>query len=199
MKKYNFSGFTVLVVDDNPAMRRLLRGMLLSFGFGSVVEAADGRDALTLLREHHIDIVITDWVMEPIDGIRLVRTVRASRVARIRAKPIIILTAHTETYRVMAARNAGATEFLAKPISPGTLFERLLAVVERPRQFVIAGQFVGPDRRRQTLAEFAGPDRRGTGASAGVPSAPVGKGLSEEDIKALMAGVDPNQVRGTPG
>jgi DNA-binding response OmpR family regulator len=74
--------------------------------------------------------------------------------------PIIMITGHTEKYRVEAARDAGVTEFLAKPITAQNLFARIAEIVERPRAFVRCDNYFGPDRRRHAQDDYAGPWRR---------------------------------------
>jgi DNA-binding response OmpR family regulator len=74
--------------------------------------------------------------------------------------PIIMLTGHTEKTRVAAARDAGATEFLAKPISAKALYQRILNVVANPRPFIKTKTYFGPDRRRNPNGNYAGPERR---------------------------------------
>jgi DNA-binding response OmpR family regulator len=74
--------------------------------------------------------------------------------------PIIMITGHTEKYRVEEARDAGVTEFLAKPITAHNLFARIAEIVERPRAFVRCTDYFGPDRRRRPAEDYAGPWRR---------------------------------------
>ncbi|CAK0741519.1 two-component system, chemotaxis family, chemotaxis protein CheY [Azospirillaceae bacterium] len=209
-KRYNFTSFSILVVDDNLYMRRIVREMLRSFGVGTVLEAANGRHALNILRENEVDLVISNWLMEPMDGIEMTRVIRTARNSQHRTKPVVLVTAYTESHRVITARNAGVTEFLAKPVSANALLARILAVVERPRVFVSTPNFNGPDRRRQSAIEYpAEKDRRSTRISDS-PSptsnaldensefTPRGPGLTEEEIVALMKGLDPTKVLGAP-
>jgi DNA-binding response OmpR family regulator len=74
--------------------------------------------------------------------------------------PIIMVTGHTEKHRIEAARDAGVTEVLAKPITAGNLIQRITEIVNRPRGFVRSGEYFGPDRRRRQVPEFRGPFRR---------------------------------------
>jgi len=100
--------------------------------------------------------------------------------------PIIMLSGHTEKARVMQARDAGITEFMAKPIAARALYARMVAVIEHPRTFVKTASYFGPDRRRQDMP-FPGPDRRSTAVKGGKS----GKGnLSEDQQKALSQAKD---------
>ena len=74
--------------------------------------------------------------------------------------PILVLSGQTEIETVIKARNAGATEFLAKPASVGSLYDRLVWMVENPRPFIKAEEFLGPDRRR-AMRGYEGLERRG--------------------------------------
>jgi DNA-binding response OmpR family regulator len=79
--------------------------------------------------------------------------------------PIIMMTGHTERTRVTAARDAGITEFLAKPISAKGLYQRVYSVVAQPRPFIKTATYFGPERRRTSNAKYAGPERRRGGAA----------------------------------
>ncbi len=150
----------VLVVEDNAHMRVLLRSLLLALGVGKVYESTDGASAFVELRERKPDFVMTDLSMKPVDGIEFTRMVRLGRDSPNHYIPIIMVTGHTEKQRVEAARDAGVTEFLAKPITTQSLLQRLTEIVERPRTFVRCEAYFGPDRRRRNLEGYAGPWRR---------------------------------------
>jgi len=98
--------------------------------------------------------------MKPIDGIAFTQEVRLSHKSPNPYVPIIMITGHTERHRVEAARDAGVTEFLAKPITAQNLFLRIAEIIERPRPFVRAGAYFGPDRRRRRDENYRGPWRR---------------------------------------
>jgi CheY-like chemotaxis protein len=158
--RYDLSKLAILVVDDNLHMRRLVRDMLHAFGVGQVYEASDGGAALGILRAQWVDILICDWVMEPVDGFDLVRMLRGATDVPNPMLPIIMMTGYTEAHRVLAARDAGITEMLAKPFSAGKLYQRLIAVIEYPRAFIRSPRYTGPDRRRFNNPAYDGPDRR---------------------------------------
>ena len=155
-----FEALRVLVVEDNQHMRVLLRSLLNSLGIREVVEAGSGQVALELLRERKCDLVMTDLAMKQMDGLQFTRELRQSERSVNPFIPIIMITGHTEKCRVEAARDAGVTEFLAKPITPQSLFARIAEIVERPRAFVRSDSYFGPDRRRKALEHYAGPWRR---------------------------------------
>ena len=150
----------ILVVDDNRDMRALLRRILNAGGVRQVREAEDGASALEMLRDEGCDIVLTDLAMTPMDGLAFARAVRAARDTLNPQIPIIMISGHTEKHRVEAARDAGVTEFLVKPITPRGLFARIHDILERPRSFVNTARYFGPDRRRKAVENYAGPFRR---------------------------------------
>ena len=155
-----FENLKALIVEDNGHMRSLLRALLNSAGIKDVVEAAHGQAGLDALREHKSDLILTDMVMKPMDGLELTRHIRNDERSPNPFVPIIMISGHTEKYRVEAAREAGVTEFLAKPITAQNLFARIAEIVERPRAFVRCDNYFGPDRRRHQNADYPGPWRR---------------------------------------
>ncbi len=159
---YDMSSLSVLLIEDSRAMKKLLRDVLQNFGIGTLHTAADGQEALSRAAEHEPDIIIADWQMEPTDGLEFTRLVRRGEGGVNPFVPILMLTGHTERERVAAARDAGITEFLAKPVTPKSLYDRLVAIIERPRPFVRGPDFIGPDRRRRRSDGYAGYERRGT-------------------------------------
>jgi two-component system, chemotaxis family, chemotaxis protein CheY len=160
MVRINFSRLRFLVVDDNAHMRRIIRTVLHGFGAREVFEADDGATGLAAFAQHGPDIVITDWVMPIFDGLEFTQMIRPPGENANPYVPIIMLTSHTEKTRVFGARDAGITEFLAKPISATSLYERILSVVTHPRPFIRTDTYFGPDRRRTVNAAYAGPERR---------------------------------------
>jgi CheY-like chemotaxis protein len=139
---------TVLVVEDVRATRVIVRAILRSFGIEQVVEAADGQEALTVLGQRHVDVVITDLCMEPMDGVEFTRRLRTPRNGLNPYVPVLMVSAHTDLAHVKDAIAAGVTEFLAKPIIPANLESRLLSIVRAPKKRISSKTYCGPDRRR---------------------------------------------------
>jgi len=155
-----FECLKALIVEDNTHMRSLLRALLNSVGIKDISEAIHGQAAMEALRERKIDLVLTDLAMATMDGLELTRHVRNDENSPNPFVPIIMITGHTEKYRVEAARDAGVTEFLAKPITAHNLFARITEILERPRAFVRCNSYFGPDRRRHETENYMGPWRR---------------------------------------
>jgi len=149
----------ILVVDDNAAMRGIVRAVLSAFGCIHIKEAADAKSALTTLTQDSIDVLIVDWKMKPVDGLSLVKRLRDPDKSPNPYLPIIMLSAYSEAAKVRTARDAGVTEFLVKPFNAGALYARLASIVNRPRPYVRTKAFFGPDRRRLEAAH-EGPERR---------------------------------------
>jgi DNA-binding response OmpR family regulator len=161
MIRIEFVKLRFLLVEDNANMRSILRTLLLGFGARDIQEAEDGVAGLDLFVAHNPDIVIADWAMPNMDGIELTRRIRSAEGKLNVFVPILILTAHSERRHVLEARDAGATEFLCKPISARGLYERIANIVLNPRPFVRTGAYFGPERRRAAgEPEFPGEERR---------------------------------------
>lgn len=159
--EYDLSVLKAMFVDDSPYMRRLINDLLIAMGFGKVITASDGETALALYKEEVPDILITDASMQPMDGYEFSRRIRTDPSNPNLYVPIIMLSGHVEMANVERARDNGITEYLAKPVSATSLQQRVIAVIEQPRQFVKVGNYFGPDRRRHTDDVFVGDNRRG--------------------------------------
>lgn len=157
---YDFSAVTILVVDDNHPMLEITKSLLLTFGVGQVLTAKDGRRAYELYQQYNPDLIITDWMMRPIDGITLAKQIRRNREAINPFVPIVLMTGFTEKHRIFEARDEGITEILVKPFKARDLYKRLYQIIEKPRQFVRSDNFFGPDRRRKESNAYDGPRRR---------------------------------------
>ena len=150
----------ILLVDDNHYMRVLLSEILRAIGVKDIYEANDGAEGLQMMRNHQIDILMTDLSMQPLDGIDFVRLLRNSPDSPNPMVPVIMITGHSTMQRVAEARDAGVNEFLAKPLTARGVIERIGQVVENPRSFVRTADYFGPDRRRRADPNFEGPWRR---------------------------------------
>lgn len=120
---------TILVVDDQSSTRTILREALAGRRGAVVLEAQDGEAALAIIEENLPDVVLCDVQMQPVDGLTLLRAMRAHDDERIRKMPVIIMSAVATREVVVAADKAGATSILAKPISLRMLSARLDAAL----------------------------------------------------------------------
>ncbi len=158
--RVDYAKLRFIVIDDNPFMRRVLKALLHGFGAREVLEAEDGAAGLEAFMTYAPDVVILDWEMPILDGLEVTRMIRQPTTSVNPFVPIIMITGHSEKRRVIMARDAGVTEFLVKPISSKSLYDRVLAVVAFPRPFVKTKSYFGPDRRRGVNPNYTGPERR---------------------------------------
>ncbi|MBP2292142.1 response regulator [Azospirillum rugosum] len=128
------SHLKILVVENNALLQRALRDMLELWGVGQVVTVSNGQEAKELLRREPYDLLVTDWMMEPVGGAQLVSWVRRSPGSLSPDLPIIVLTANADLATVRAAWDAGADSVLAKPASAATIARRIETVLTRPRR-----------------------------------------------------------------
>lgn len=161
-KHVRYDLLKILLVDDNHYMRVLLAEILRAIGVKDIYEANDGAEGLQMMRDHTIDVVMTDLSMQPLDGIDFVRLLRNSPDSPNQLAPVIMITGHSTYQRVNEAREAGVNEFLAKPLTARGVIERLHQVVDNPRPYVRSDDYFGPDRRRRADPSYAGPWRRST-------------------------------------
>jgi len=148
-----------LIIDDNAHMISIIRSMLLGFGISRTHESRDAVEAFEMVRHEPIDLIIVDYQMPLLDGLEFIQMVRRGADMKNPFVPIILLTAHTERSRIMAARDAGVTEICAKPVTARQMWEKIVAVVNNPRPFVKTANYLGPDRRRKH-EDYRGPERR---------------------------------------
>ncbi|NNM72485.1 response regulator [Enterovirga aerilata] len=119
-------GTPILVVDDYDTMLRIIRNLLKQLGFEDIDEASDGKAALEKLSRKPYGLVISDWNMEPMTGYELLRHVRADE--RLKSTPFIMVTAESKTENVIAAKKAGASNYIVKPFNAQTLKNKIEAV-----------------------------------------------------------------------
>ncbi len=114
----------VLVVDDSPTMRRIVVQMLTRLGFGDILEAGDGEEALAALRQHPgIELMLTDWNMPGMNGLELTLAVRAQ--AEHAKLPILMVTTRNMKADILAAMKAGVNNYVTKPFDPKTIKEKI--------------------------------------------------------------------------
>ena len=118
-----------LVVDDFSTMRRIVRNLLKELGYTNVDEAEDGVAALQKLSASPFDFVVTDWNMPNMDGLTLLQTIRST--AELKHLPVLMVTAEAKKENIIAAAQAGASGYVVKPFTAGTLAEKLEKVFEK--------------------------------------------------------------------
>jgi len=117
----------ILIVDDYKTMLRIIRNLLKQLDLDNVDEASDGSEALAKLRAGNFGLVISDWNMAPMTGLDLLKEVRAD--ARLKDTPFIMITAESKTENVIAAKQAGVSNYIVKPFNAETLREKIEKVM----------------------------------------------------------------------
>jgi two-component system chemotaxis response regulator CheY len=117
----------VLIVDDYKTMLRIIRNLLKQIDFNNVEEASDGGEALEKLRAGTFGLVISDWNMQPMTGLQLLQEVRAD--AKLKPLPFIMITAESKTENVIAAKQAGVSNYIVKPFNAETLRDKIEKVL----------------------------------------------------------------------
>ncbi len=176
-----------LVVDGNEFMRSLIKREVKARA-REIRDAANGAEALRILRGYSPDVVFVDWEMEQVDGLEFVKRVRDPKESPNPFVRIIMVSAVAERQRVLAAWGAGIDEFLVKPVSAVDLLGRIRKVTETPRPFIRVDTYCGPDRRRPRLP-YDGPERRSEVQQA--------QQLTQEEINALMNPIQDDADRPT--
>lgn len=117
----------ILIVDDYKTMLRIIRNLLTQLGFNNVDEATNGSMALLKLKEKKFDLVISDWNMEPMTGLELLRNIRSD--GNLSSIPFIMVTAESKSENVIAAKEAGVNNYIVKPFNAQTLKAKLISVL----------------------------------------------------------------------
>ncbi len=151
----------VLVADANNFSRGLIGEILRSLSVSNISSARSEEMANTFLIERPTDVILLSWEEgDSFDAFNFVRRLRKHEDDRLRRLPVVLITAGLTRQMVIAGRDAGVDEFLAKPISPMAMRQRLEMVVETPRPFIDCSVYLGPCRRRKNPADYYGAKRR---------------------------------------
>ena len=118
-----------LVVDDFPTMRRIVRNLLKELGYSNVDEAEDGAAGLARLRSGAYEFVISDWNMPNLDGLAMLKEIRAD--ATLSHLPVLMVTAESKKENIIAAAQAGASGYVVKPFTAATLDEKVTKILEK--------------------------------------------------------------------
>jgi len=177
----------VLIIDPQPISAQALGAMLALAGRPEVWTAPTQAKALALAAKVDPEVIFCELTAGKLDGLAFTRALRRSDLA-CRQAPVVLTSAEADAAAILAARDAGAHEFMRRPFTHKDLARRLEAVVGRPRGWVEAVDYVGPDRRRFNSAEYDGPLRR----QADLPAPPRGVRIGEalKIVRSAMAAID---------
>ena len=161
-KTYDLSAISALVIDDNHHMISIIKTLLRGFGVKQITEATDAMTAFEVFRNARSDIIFLDYMMPTFDGIEFTQLVRTASDSPNPEVPIIMVTAYSERANIEAARDAGITELLTKPVSAIDVYRRVIQVIEKPRPFIRSARYIGPCRRRtpEPNPNYTGRERR---------------------------------------
>ncbi len=153
----NLSLLAVLIIEDIGFIRLLITSVLRTLGIENIHTAENGAEAVKMMTERAktlpegtppYDLIFCDLLMPEVDGFMFLRWARGSANTPDRFMSIAVLSAAADWNYIQRSRDLGATEFIAKPFSTQTMWERLMTIVYKPRRFVLGGGYFGPDRRR---------------------------------------------------
>ncbi len=185
----------VLIVDPNPAAARLLSDLLKGFGSRDVAVESDEARVIDLAREMEPGLILTERAGPRLDGEALARRIRRSSLS-CRRVPIIMVTAEATASSIKGARDAGVHEFLRKPFTSGDLFRRVENLATKPRDWVEAVGYIGPDRRRFNSDDYAGPGKRKADKPASAAEAVVAvKDQAMRILNSAMAQFDSDPMQ----
>jgi two-component system chemotaxis response regulator CheY len=119
----------ILIVDDFSTMRRIIKNLLRDLGYNNTQEADDGSTALPMLQKGDFDFVVTDWNMPGMQGIDLLKAIRADD--SLKHLPVLMVTAEAKREQIIAAAQAGVNGYVVKPFTAATLKEKLDKIFER--------------------------------------------------------------------
>ena len=185
----NLTGAVTMVVDDSPFALDLTTQALLGFGIRTRYACNSGAEAMAILRDHPIDLLIVDCEMPDMDGYALVRWLRAQPSDAVRTTPVLIVSAHTREEEIARGRDCGANFMIAKPISPDTLLEKIFWIATSDQKFLVCPGYVGPDRRRRDIgppSPLSVGRRRKDAPAPG--DATMGGGMAFDDVDAIPVG-----------
>jgi len=184
--RVNLQHASVLLVDDNPKALDMLSSIFHGFGVKEQIKCESAIAATEILRRRPADLILVDCSMPEMDGYDFVRWLRRETPPPTRYTPVIMLTGHAAQSRVHKSRDCGASFVVAKPLTPAVLLKRILWLGGDERQFVEAGDYVGPDRRVRNFGPPLGkPGRRAGDLSTHVGAASE-PNLDQADIDMLL-------------
>jgi len=156
---FNFEGAVTMVIDDSSFAQELTIRALKGFGLSTRHACASAAQAISILKENPVDLILVDSDMPGMSGFEFVRWLRRSKLEPNAFAPVIMTAAHVRQSKVQEARDCGANFLITKPFSSLTLLERIVWVSRDNRPFLEVGDYLGPDRRFR-VGDYDGPERR---------------------------------------
>ncbi len=160
--RLNLKNVTALLVDSDQFTRNLVANMLRGFGMDQPTVCSTGEQAKHHLTNHYADICIFEAAQPDMPCADLIRWIRRQEKSPFRFVPIIVMSGYTQLRLISTVRDAGANIVVKKPVSPQSIYDRILWVARNQRPFVEAGDYIGPDRRFKNVDPPGGKFRRET-------------------------------------
>ena len=161
MYRIDCSKISMMIVEDSPQIRDLIKAICRSLGVNTITESNDGLKAYEIFCESNPDIVIVDLMLPSLNGFQLAHRIRNCVESVNPFVSMIMLTGMADMRNVFQARETGINEFLAKPFTSDALVKKIGRVIETPRKFIRSDKFFGPDRRNaRTDVSYTGQERR---------------------------------------
>ncbi len=145
-----FGNLHTLILDADARASQMTRRVISTLGINKTMLARDAEEAVSLLEEKSIDLLMTEWDIRGGSGIALAQSIRQGKTPVDPTLPIIMITARSSAEELKQAIDSGVHEVITKPFSPRILTDKLLAVIDAPRAFIYTESYAGPDRRRQS-------------------------------------------------
>ncbi len=129
----DFHNKTILVIEDMPPMRELMKAILRKAGFGKVSDAVDGMDGLNKIRNNYFDLIVCDWLMPKMDGLELLQILRSEK--EFESILFLMVTNESEKDNVSKVIHAGVDGYIVKPITPAVVTAKIIATLQKQRRF----------------------------------------------------------------
>ncbi len=181
--RLNLKNVTALIVDSDPFTRGLVAQMLRGFGMDFPMQCETAAQAMHHLEHHYADLCIFEAAQPDMAGSELIKWVRRQEKSPFRFVPIIVMSGYTQMRLISSARDSGANMVVKKPISPQSIYDRILWAARSERPFVETSDYVGPDRRFKDIAPPDGVHKRGSDNAAKT-------GSSIEDLQKINAAAE---------
>jgi DNA-binding response OmpR family regulator len=147
--KESLTSIKIMMIEDDRIMIALVRDILVIMGFKNITQHIKAQEAFDEIKRKDFDLIFCDWKMPGMDGIEFTKSLRGHYSGKARFTPIVMITGKAQEQDVKFARDAGVTEYLVKPFSVATMTQKIKALLEKPREFVIAETYKGPNRRHR--------------------------------------------------
>ena len=160
---YDFKNIKVLLVEKSPHVLALLEDVLtiLTIPRKNISSATTTEEGFKKFCEENHDLVIVDWIEDPTSGIQLTHKIRAEKGSPNNYVPVLMTAGSGHENKVIKARDMGVSGYLVKPFQAKELAQKIEAIIEKPRPFIVHSSFIGPDRRI-SKKPYTGKERRHT-------------------------------------